>query len=190
MGSLFSFIATTVDGYHEGPDREIDWHNVDEEFTDFSLRQLAETTTLVFGRVTYEMMAAYWPTRQAGETDPEVAERMNTLPKVVISGTLTQAEWANTRVVSTGIAVEIAKLKQSSDGSIAVFGSAALTRWLLRKGLLDELRLMVMPVLLGAGHPVFDGGTGRIGLRLADSTAFASGNVLNTYLPQRIGLDE
>lgn len=190
MGSLFSFIATTVDGYHEGPGREIDWHNVDEEFTEFSLRQLAETTTLMFGRVTYEMMAAYWPTRQAAASDPEVAERMNALPKVVVSGTLTRAEWANTRVVSTDLATEIGKLKHSSDGCVAVFGSATLTRWLLRRGLLDELRLMVMPVLLGAGNPVFDGETARIGLSLLDSTAFASGNVLNTYRPSRIGLDE
>lgn len=183
MGTLFSFIATTVDGYHEGPDREIDWHNVDEEFTEFSLRQLDEVETLLFGRVTYEVMAAYWPTRQARETDPEVAERMNTLPKLVVSRTLDTADWDNTRVVSTDVRAQLSGLKQRGTGAIGVFGSAALTGWLLREGLLDELRLLVMPVILGAGHGLFQGDTGRVGLRLVESTAFASGNVLNRYRP-------
>lgn len=115
---------------------------------------------------------------------------MNTLPKLVVSRTLAEPEWANTRVVSTDVRGEVSRFKETNDRSIAVFGSAALTGWLLREGLLDELRLMVMPVVLGAGRGLFQDASGRIGLRLIESTAFASGNVLDRYRPSEIGVNE
>jgi dihydrofolate reductase len=94
-------MMATVDGYYEGPNQEFDFWIVDDEFDEFSVEQLDEADTLVFGRVTYEGMAAYWPTPAAEEDDPRVAARMNSTPKVVISRTLDKAEWANTRVVSS-----------------------------------------------------------------------------------------
>jgi dihydrofolate reductase len=176
MRKISTFVLTTLDGYHEGPGHEIDWHNVDEEFNRLAIEQLDATAALVFGRVTYEMMAAYWPTAAAIEDDPEVASRMNRLPKVVVSRTLTPeaVTWAGTRLVDTPEGLS------GLDGEVIVMGSANLTASLLRAGLLDELRIMVNPVLLGAGVPVLQGAP-RTGLCLRSTRLFASGNVLLTY---------
>ena len=86
-------MVVTLDGYYEGPNGEFDWPNVDDEFNEFAISQLNDIDTLVFGRVTYEGMASYWPTPEAREGDPAVADRMNTVPKVVLSTTLDKADW-------------------------------------------------------------------------------------------------
>jgi dihydrofolate reductase len=93
MKKIFSFMVSSVDGYYEGPNQEFDWPVVDEEFNRFSIEQLHEVDTLLFGRVTYEGMAAYWPTQAALEDNPEVAARMNGIPKIVVSRSLERAEW-------------------------------------------------------------------------------------------------
>lgn len=181
MRKIYAFIAVSADGYHQGPGGELDWHVVDEEFNEFAVGQLRETGTLVFGRVTYEMMASYWPSAQAKRDDPKVSALMNSVPKIVASRTLREAGWA--RLVTRDAAAELAALKAGpggDTGDIGIFGSSALTRGLLGTGLLDELRLMVMPVLLGTGHPVLHG-AGRAGLALAGARPFSSGNVLLTY---------
>ena len=103
---------TSLDGYYEGPNREIDWHNVDAEFNDFAISFLNTVDTLLFGRVTYELMASYWPTPGALKNDPVVAERMNNISKIVFSKTMKKADWNNTRLVSGLISAEIVKLKQ------------------------------------------------------------------------------
>ena len=105
-------MMTSADGYHADPGQALDWHNVDQEFSQFALAQLREAGTLVFGRVTYEGMAAFWPTPAGEESDPEVAKAMNTTPKIVISRTLPQATWAGTRIISNHAEEELAKLKQ------------------------------------------------------------------------------
>src|ERR1700722_13163330 len=97
---MFSFMMTSADGYHADPDQALAWHNVDQEFSQFALAQLREAGTLVFGRVTYEGMAAFWPTPAGEESDPVVAKAMNTTPKIVISQTLPQATWAGTQIIS------------------------------------------------------------------------------------------
>ncbi|MFI0445855.1 dihydrofolate reductase family protein [Actinomadura sp. 6N118] len=181
MRKVFSFISVSVDGYHEGAKGELDWHNVDEEFNAFAIEQLDAADTLVFGRATYEVMASYWPTKEAREGDPEVAARMNDSAKVVVSRTLGASEWARTRVVRDVSA--IAELKLEAGREIAVLGSSALTASLLRHGILDELRLMVMPVALGEGRSLF-GGADRVALELLDTRRFASGNTLLTYRPR------
>jgi dihydrofolate reductase len=99
MRKLFSFIVMTLDGYHEGPNQEFDWPNVDEEFDEFSVSQLNDIGMLVFGRATYEGMAAFWPTELAAAESPEITEFMNSIPKVVISNSLTTAEWNNTTLI-------------------------------------------------------------------------------------------
>jgi dihydrofolate reductase len=134
MRRILAFLVTTVDGYYEGPNQEFDWPVVDEEFNEFGLAQLDEVDTLLFGRVTYEGMASYWPTPAAEQDDPRVAARMNGLPKVVVSRTLDKAEWANTRVVRDDVAEELSKLKQQPGKDIAIFGSSDLTVSLLRIG--------------------------------------------------------
>ena len=145
-------MMTSADGYHVGPGQALDWHNVDQEFSQFALAQLREAGTLVFGRVTYEGMAAFWPTPAGEESDPEVAKAMNTTPKIVISRTLPRATWSGTRIISNHAEEELAKLKQQPGKDIVIPGSSTLTAGLLQTGLLDELRIMVNPVILGQGR--------------------------------------
>jgi dihydrofolate reductase len=179
---MISFVLTTLDGYHAGPNGEIDWHNVDQEFNEFAIEQGDALGALVFGRVTYELMASYWPTPEARESDPVVAGQMNGLPKVVVSRTLDRAEWANTRLVNDDVAGQLAELKRQPGKDIGVFGSSNLTASLLGMGLVDEVRILVNPVLLGAGKPLFETAD-RTKLKLLQTRTFASGNVLLTYRP-------
>jgi dihydrofolate reductase len=181
MRKIFTFLVATADGYYEGPNQEFDFWNIDEEFDDFSVEQLDEVDTLVFGRATYEGMAAHWPTPAAEEDDPRVAARMNSISKIVVSRTLDRADWTNTRLINS--AEELATIKQQPGKDMAIFGSSDLTVSLLRMGLLDELRIMVHPVILGAGKSLFRTADERIRLKLERSRPFKSGNVLLYYEP-------
>lgn len=177
---IASFIMITLDGFFDGPNLwDIDWHHTDEEFNDFALKQLDDFDTLVFGRVTYEGMAQYWPGEGAIRDDPQVAGRMNAAPKIVVSRTLRSPEpaWENTSVVA-----DIGRLP--SDKKLLVLGSAVLTTALLEAGLLDELRIMLNPVLIGSGRSLAGTATRRIPLRLKARRDFSNGNVLVTYTPR------
>ncbi len=182
MRKVLAFNLVSLDGFFEGPDHNIDWHNVDDEFNDFAVQQLADLGMLIFGRVTYELMASYWPTATAIETDPHVSSQMNALPKVVFSRTLQTADWTNTRLVNTDAAAEVAALKQQPGKDIALFGSAKLQSGLLQAGQIDELRVMLNPVILGRGTPLFKP-EDQLKLTLLDLKRFRSGNVLLTYGP-------
>jgi dihydrofolate reductase len=183
MRKLYSFMVVTLDGFYEGPNGEFDWPNVDQEFNEFGIEQLHDTDLLLFGRVTYEGMAGYWPTPAARQDDPEVAALMNGLPKVVVSTTLASADWADTRIVRGNLAEEIAKLKQEPGRGIAIMGSPALTVSLIELGLVDELRVLVNPIVLGDGHSLFRTTRDRLRLELLQTRTFRSGNVLLTYRP-------
>jgi dihydrofolate reductase len=183
MRKVFLFMMVTLDGFFEGPNHEIDWHNVDEEFNEFAIHQLNEVDTLLFGRVTYEGMASYWPTQFAKENDPIVADKMNTVPKIVFSKTLEKADWTNSRLVKEHIAEEVSKLKQQQGRDMAIFGSSDLAVSLLQMGLIDELRIMVNPVVLGNGKPLFNGIHEKLNLKLLKTKTFRSGNVLLYYQP-------
>lgn len=195
MRKLFAFLAVTVDGYHEGPKREIDWHNApDTDGSGFPVAagfprpdddRYDEVDTLVFGRVTYELMASYWPTPAAAEADPQIAARMNRLPKIVVSRTLDRADWSNTRLLNDGAAEELGALKQQQGKDLAILGSSTLTTSLLREGVVDEVRILVNPIVLGDGHSVLRGAGPRVPLTLTGSRAFSSGNVLLYYEPPR-----
>lgn len=181
MRRLFSFLMTTLDGYYEGRDQAFDYWVTDDEFNEFSAAQLDEAGILVFGRATYEGMAAYWPTSAAAKDNPPLASRMNATPKVVVSTTLNEpTEWANTRVVTRP--EELATLKAEPGKDIAVLGSSRLTVALLGLGLVDELRILVNPVVIGDGKSLFRGAQ-QIDLTLVDTRVFDSGNVLLTYQP-------
>jgi dihydrofolate reductase len=183
MRKLFAFIMTTLDGYYEGPGGAFDFWVVDEEFDAFSAAQLDEAGTLLFGRVTYEGMAAYWPTPEAERDSPAIAARMNRFPKLVASRTLDTARWANTRILREDVAGELAGLKRQPGGDIAILGSPALTESLVQEGLVDELRIMLAPVVLGAGASLFRTARRRLALELLESRPFRSGNVLLRYRP-------
>src|SRR5262245_25771641 len=183
MRKLTSFMVVNADGFTEGPEGEFDWPNVDEGFNDFAVSQLHDLGALLFGRVTYEGMASYWPTPQALEDDPVVTNLMNRAPKYVFSDTLGSADWANTTLVSGEAGPAVAKLKEEEGHDLAVFGSAKLTASLIEQGLVDELRVMLNPVLLGGGVSLYSTITQRVPLTLLRTTVFPSGNVLLVYRP-------
>jgi dihydrofolate reductase len=177
------FMLTTLDGFYEGPNADISWHNVDEEFNEFAIEQTQTAGALLFGRKTYEMMAAYWPTPEAVASDPVVAGWMNSLPKYVFSATLRSADWNNTTLVSGDAAAEVARLKEQPGKDLFVFGSSDLAASLLAGGQLDELRVMVNPLVLGTGKSLFAGVVGQHKLNLLRTRTFRSGNVLLFYAP-------
>lgn len=183
MRKVFLFMMTSLDGYFEGPNHELDWHNVDAEFDEFTIEQLRQVGDIIFGRRTYEMMASFWPSKQAIETDPVVAEMMNTLPKIVFSNSLKEVGWTNARLAKRGIVEEVGDLKSRSGKDIAVFGSSNLSVGLAAKGLIDEFRIMVNPVVLGGGHPFLGGIADRLKLVVLGVRQFRSGNILITYVP-------
>ena len=185
MRKLFAFNMDTLDGFFEGPNHDINWHNADEEFNEFAIEQTSTFGALLFGRVTYELMASYWPTPTALTNDPIVANQMNTLPKVVFSRTLQKAEWNNTRLVKDHIAEEILTMKQQAGKDLALFGSANLLSTLMQLDLIDEHWIMVNPVVLGSGTPLFKGVNHPIKLKLLKTRSFRSGNVLLYYQPDR-----
>lgn len=182
MGKLIHFMMTSLDGYFEGSKPwSLEWHNVDGEFNDFAIGQLREADTLLFGRKTYEGMAAYWPGPAAVQDDPVVAGLMNGLPKVVFSKSLPTADWANTRLVREDAVGETARLKAQTGKAIFLLGSSDLAVSLTDKGLIDEYRVMVNPVLLGSGRPQFQGLKEKHKLKLVETRRFHSGNMLLIY---------
>jgi dihydrofolate reductase len=185
MRKLFSFMVTTLDGFHVGPKGEFDWPNVDQEFHDYSIRQLNDIDTLLFGRATYEHMAQFWPTSEAFDALPVTAGRMNSVHKLVFSSTLTEATWENTELVTGDPVAKIEELKRRpGEGDLALFGSSTFTASLLEAGVVDEVRVMVNPILLGGGVSLFTGLTDRVKLRLARTISFRNGNVLLCYTPE------
>jgi dihydrofolate reductase len=184
MRKVFLFNMTTLDGYFEGQNQDISWHNVDEEFNEFAIQQLDEIGTLLFGRVTYQGMASYWPTESAISDDPEVAGLMNSLPKVVFSRTLDKAEWNNTKLVKENVVEAVSNLKGQPGKDIAIFGSSDLAVTLAESGLIDEYRIIVNPVFLGGGTPLLKGIKEKLNLKLLNARIFKSGNVLLYYAPE------
>lgn len=182
MRKLVSYVITSLDGYDRGPDGELDWATIDADYFDFAHQQNASIDTLLFGRAGYEHMAAFWP--GATEPDADVADYMNSVPKVVVSSTLERADWNNTTLVhGADLEEAVTALKGRPGGEIGLYGSATLTATLLGLGLVDEIRILVNPVLLGAGRSLFSTLAQRVRLELVRSTTFRSGNVLLTYRP-------
>jgi dihydrofolate reductase len=185
MRKVVFFMLISLDGYFEGPSRDINWHNVDEEFNEFAIQQTSEFGALLFGRVTYELMAGYWPTEAAKHDDPIVAGLMNSLPKIVFSKTLQKAEWENTRLVKDNFIEAVSELKKEAGKDIAIFGSSDLAVTFIEHGLIDEFRIMINPVVLGEGKPLFRGLQNRLDLKLIRTRMFKSGNILLYYQPAK-----
>lgn len=183
MRTLASYISTSLDGFYEGPNQEFDFFVNDKDFTDFSVEQLDHAEGLVFGRVTYTGMAGYWPSAEAVRDNPEVAPRMNALPKVVVSSTLESATWSRSTILRDDVATGIRALKSEPGRELLVLGSPSLTGSLAQLGLLDELRIMVNPVTIGDGKSLFRSMEHRLHLQLLHVRPFDSGNVLLTYRP-------
>jgi dihydrofolate reductase len=184
MRKIIFQMMTTVDGYFEGPDKELDWHVVDDDLFQNAIDLLNSADTLLFGRVTYQMMAAYWPTVAAVSTDPVIAERTNNLPKVVFSTTLKTVDWQNSRLVKEHSTEEIKKLKQQPGKNMVIFGSSDLAVALTKEGLIDEYRIIVNPVVLGGGKTLLEGLDERLMLKLVEAKTFSSGTVLLSMRPE------
>ncbi len=184
MRTVASFIFVSLDGFSEGPNGELDWPDVDTEFEDFAVRQLDDADTLGFGRATYEHMAAYWPTEHAEANDPAITSRMNGMDKAVFSRTMTEAGWTGTTVLRGEAVEHIAGIRTTAGKDLLILGSAHLTAELLTAGMLDELRIMIFPIVLGQGRSLFEDLEGRASLTLLRTQQFDSGNVLLTYQPK------
>jgi dihydrofolate reductase len=179
MRKVIVWNMVTLDGFFEGPKPwDIDWHEYvwGKELEQFSLEQLREVGVLLFGRKTYEGMAAYW-TKATGP----IAGFMNELPKVVFSNTLEKAEWSNTRLVKGSAEDEVARLKRENGKDLFIFGSAELIDSLTKRGLVDEYRIGLNPLVLGGGAPMFKPSDERMRLKLLEARPMQSGVVLLRY---------
>ena len=179
MSKLIMWNIITLDGYFEGEKNwELPFHQIvwGSEMERFCLEQLSSTSYLVFGRITYEGMAAYWKTEEG-----EIADFMNKLPKIVCSRTLNSADWNNSTLIKENVANEIATLKAKSDKDMYVFGSANLSETLIRENLLDEYRIGIAPVIAGKGRYLFSKGLPEKKLSLISSQPLMTGGVILKY---------
>ena len=181
MRRLIMWNMQTLDGCFDGARPwDLDWHNTvwGDELEQLSLDQGKAIGTLLFGRVTYEGMASHW-TQATGP----IAAFMNALPKVVFSRTLSAADWNNTRLVRSDAADEVERLKREPGKDLFVLGSAKLSDALIRRGLFDEYRICLAPIVLGNGVPLFKPGSDSRRLKLLESRALATGGVVLRYAP-------
>jgi dihydrofolate reductase len=179
--TVFNFI--TLDGYFKGPKGDISWHKHGKEENEYAAESLRSGNTLLFGRVTYEMMASYWPTPVALINDPLIAEGMNKADKIVFSRTLKKAAWNNTRLVKDNIVEETKKMKQMPGKDMTLLGSGSILIQFAEQGLIDEYQIMIDPVVLGAGTPIMEGIHRQLDLKLTGIRRFGSGVVLLSYQP-------
>ena len=183
MRKIILWMSVSLDGYIEGPNREIDWHLVDDELHWHLNSELRTMGAFVSGRVTHELMAAFWPTADddPASTEPmvEFARIWRDMPKIVFSRTLERADW-NTTVIREVVPQQVMDLKEQPGGDMAL-GGADLAAAFLRHDLIDEFRLYVHPVVIGRGKPLFPPSDARIDLRLAETRVFGNGVVLLHY---------
>ncbi|MEE9914154.1 MAG: dihydrofolate reductase family protein [Deltaproteobacteria bacterium] len=181
MGKLIMWNLVTIDGFFEGKNKwELDWHEYawGEELEHFSIEQLKSADMLIFGNVTYTGMANYWTTAEG-----EIANLMNSIPKVVISDTPITVVWNNTKIISHNVVEEITKLKELSAKDIYVFGSAILCDTLIKNNLFDEYRICVTPVLLGERTPLFKPQPKKLRMELLWTKTLKTGAVILCYKP-------
>jgi dihydrofolate reductase len=177
MGKIISNFFISLDGVVQAPN---EWHFPywSDEMGDVVGAGFETTKAMLMGRVLYDEWAAYWPT----STDEPVASLFNDMPKYVVSNSLTEADWNNTSVIGGDVAAGIRALKDSVEGDIAMSGSATTVRWLLANGLLDELRLLVHPLVVGAGQRLFEHGPNHA-LQLVKGETIANGVLNLAYAP-------
>jgi dihydrofolate reductase len=186
MRKLIVFNNVTLDGYFTGVNGDLSWvdkNNQDEEWNAFVEENALGGGVLLFGRVTYEMMAGYWPSSMARENDPVVAENINQMPKFVFSRTLDQLAWQNTRLIKGDIVLAVRMMKDEPGPDMAILGSGSIVSQLADEGLIDEFQIVVNPVAIGSGRTMFEGIKEKINLKLIKSRTFNNGNVLLCYEP-------
>jgi dihydrofolate reductase len=186
MRQLIVFNQVSLDGYFTDAAGDMSWaHQArdDAEWNAFTAENAGGGGTLVFGRITYQLMASYWPTPMALQNSREVAEHMNTLPKVVFSRTLAEATWSNTTLVKGELLGAVRRLKAESGPGLAILGSGSIVAQLAPEGLIDEYQLVVHPLVLGKGRTLFEGVERKLPMKLAKTRTFGNGAVLLCYQP-------
>ncbi|MBD8899921.1 dihydrofolate reductase family protein [Rhodanobacter sp. DHG33] len=188
MRRLIAFEMVTLDGCYASTDGDFGWthrRERDAEWDAFVQGNAGSGGELVFGRVTYQMMAAWWPSPAAAQNEPLVAERMNAMPKFVCSHTLHTAAWNNTTVLEGDAVARLQALKREPGADLVILGSGGLVASLGQAGVIDEYQLVIIPIVLGKrGRSLFGGFDGGMDLRLVQSRRFGNGNMLLCYEPQ------
>lgn len=185
MRRLTVFNQVSLDGYFVDRNGDMSWAKggSDDEFDAFTEENARGGGVLLFGRVTYELMASFWPTKEAQQMIPVVAERMNSLPKVVFSRSLSRASWSNTTLVKGDLVAEIRRMKDTPGQDMVIMGSGTIASQLASTDLIDEYQIVLMPVVLGGGRTMFEGLDERLSMRLQSSRTFPSGKVFLRYEP-------
>jgi len=182
MRRLTAFEQVSVDGFFTDAKGDMSWaHKQDPEWNAFAANNAQGGGMLLFGRVTYEMMAAFWPTPAARKANADVAEGMNRMPKVVFSRTLDKASWSNTTLVKSDPAAAVRKMKTEPGPDMVILGSGTIVSQLAQAGLIDAYQIVVDPVVLGSGRTLFEGVRDRIALERTGTRAFGNGNVVLSY---------
>jgi dihydrofolate reductase len=190
MRKIYLFMMLSLDGYFEGPNHDISWHNVDDEFSRFALEQLKEADLFLYGRRMYQLMENFWPKAvndiNMSKENLEIANLINNTAKIVFSKTLQKVEekenWKNVRLFHEFNPEEITRPKQQPGKSIWVGGSD-LALSFIKARLIDEFRFMINPIVIGNGTPIFKGLDSKLNLELVKTRKFNSGNVLLYYKP-------
>ena len=187
MRKLIASTFLSLDGFTVGQNEDMGWvmNNFNEEMGKYAGDLMSSMDAILLGRVTYQIMINFWPANT--EATAPGADKMNNTPKVVFSRTLDKADWGkykNVRVVKDNVAQEIAKLKQQPGKNMVIYGSANLVQGLTRLGLIDEYQILVHPILLGAGKPLFAGLSQPVNLKLTKSETYRNGVVVLCYQPK------
>jgi dihydrofolate reductase len=183
MGKLSVFNFITLNGFYKGVNNDIGWHKHGEEEGEFSAEGAQSDSVILFGRVTYDMMYSFWPTPMAMESMPVVADGMNNSEKIVFSRTLKKADWNNTRIISSHAVEEIKKLKKALQKDMIILGSGSIVTLCAEHELIDTYQIMIDPVAIGNGTPLFNGMKRQLDLRLTSTRTFKSGVILLNYEP-------
>jgi dihydrofolate reductase len=172
----------SLDGFFVDCKGDMSWaHKNDAEWNAFVNENASGNGVLVFGRITYELMASYWPTPMALQNSPVVAKGMNDMPKIVFSRTLDDASWSNTKLVKGDLAAEMRKLKKEPGPDMVILGSGSIVSQLAQQNLIDEYQIALSPIVLGKGRTMFEGLNEKLNLKLTKSRTFGNGTVFACY---------
>jgi dihydrofolate reductase len=188
MRKVVVFNHVSLDGYFTDARGDMSFAHKDPkdaEWNAFVAGNASGNGMLFFGRVTYDMMAGFWPTPMAAQMMPEVAAGMNTMPKAVFSRTMTKAAWQNTTLLKGDLAEEVRRLKAATGPDMVILGSGSIVAQLTGHGLIDEYQVVVNPVILGGGRTMFEGLASRAPLKLTSTRSFQNGSILACYEPVR-----
>jgi dihydrofolate reductase len=184
MRKLIVFNMVSVDGFFVDSEGDMRWaHKNDAEWNAFTSGNASGSGVLVFGRITYELMASYWPTPMALQNSPVVAKGMNEMPKIVFSRTLDKVSWSNTKLIKGDLAAEVRKLKEESGPDMVILGSGSIVSQLTQENLIDEYQLALSPIVLGKGRTLFEGVKEKLNLKRTNSRTFGNGTVFVCYQP-------